>query len=341
MARMGGGHSGGGGGGGRGFGGGGSFGGSRGGSFGGGGFGGGHHGGFGGHHHHHPHHHGHYYGGWHFGPRRYYGYGGGCFGGLFSGIIFIVIFAMFFLVWLTAPSAEADITKSTVNRVPLSSTATTVTDDYFTDEVNAIQTAVDQQQLDRALADFHQKTGVYTYLYITNTINGDTSPNYDETEEFMLNKYYELFGENNEDCLLILYFEYPNNNYNTWPMCGDRAWAVMDEEAQEILLDYIDLYYNDLDLTYTEMFIAAFNDAGDRIMGGKTPITDGLSIGNIILILIVAVVVIAVVVSVVKRYRDTDPNRDDKNGSNSGGASSTMSEDDRRKEAYRRKYGSK
>ena len=336
---MGGGHSGGGGGGGRGFGGGGSFGGSRGGSFGGGGFGGGHHGGFGGHHHHH-HHHGHYYGGWHFGPRRYYGYGGGCFSGLFSTVIFLVIFVAFFVVWLIAPAANADITKSTVDRVPLSTSSTVITDDYFTDEVNVIQTAVDQQRLEAALANFHQKTGVYTYLYITNSINGNTSPNYAETEEFMLNKYYELFGEGNEDCLLILYFEYPNNNYNSWPMCGDRAWAVMDEEAQEILLDYIDLYYYDLDLTYTEMFVTAFNNAGERIMGGRTSLVADLSVGNIILIVILAAVVIAVIVSIVKRYRETDPNRKDNDGNN-GGSSSTMSEDDRRKEAYRRKYGNK
>lgn len=336
MARMGGGHSGGGGGGGRGFGGGGSFGGSRGGSFGGGGFGGGHHGGFGGHHHHH--HHGHYYGGWHFGPRRYYGYGGGCFGGLFSAVIFLVLFVTFFIVWLSAPAADVDITKSTIERVPLYTNSTVLTDDYFTDEVNAIQTAVDQQRLKMTLANFRQKTGVYTYLYITNSLNGNTSPSYDETEEFMLNKYYELFGNDNEDCLLILYFEYPNNTYNTWPMCGDRAWMVMDGEAQEILLDYIDLYYYDLDLTYTEMFVNAFNDAGDRIMGGKTPITAGLSIGNIFLIIILAVVVIAVAVSIVKRYRETDPKRNNNDGNDGG---STMSEDDRRKEAYRRKYGNK
>jgi len=328
MARMGGGHSGGGGGGGRGFGGGGSFGGSRGGSFG---------GGFGGPHHHHPHHHHHFYGGWHFGPRRYYG--GGCLGGMFSSIVFIVIFAMFLLVWLFAPSAEANITKSTVDRVPLHTVSTTITDDYFTDEVNVIQTAVDQQKLENALADFHQKTGVYTHLYITNRLNGNTSPNQKEVEEFMFDKYYELFGEGNEDCLLILYFEYPNNNYNTFPICGDRAWAVMDGEAQEILLDYIDLYYNDLDLTYTEMFITSFNDAGERIMGGKTPVTADLSLGNIILIVIIIAAAIAIIVPIVKKNRGNG-NKNNNGGNNDNGTSG-MSEEDRRKEAYRKKYGTR
>lgn len=332
---MGGGHSGGGGGGGRGFGGGGGFGGSRGGSFGG-GFGGPSRGGFGGPYHR-PHHHHHFHGGWYFGPRRYYG--GGCLGGMFSSIIFIVIFAMFLLLWLFAPSAEANITKSTVNRTPLHTVSATVTDDYFTDEVNVIQTAVDQQKLENALSDFHRETGVYTYLYITNTINGDTSPNMTEVEEFMFDKYYELFGEGNEDCLLVLYFEYPNNNYNTFPVCGDRAWAVMDEEAQEILLDYIDLYYNDLDLTYTEMFIASFNDAGERIMGGKTPVTAGLSIGNIILIVIIIGAAIAIIVPIVKKNRGNG-NKNNNSGNNSDNTSG-MSEEDRRKEAYRKKYGTR
>ena len=335
MARMGGGHSGGGGGGGRGFGGGGSFGGSRGGSFGG-GFGGPSHGGFGGphHHHHYPHHHHHFYGGWHFGPGRYYG--GGCLGGMFSSIFFIAIFVVFMLVWFLTPTAEANITQSTIVREPLHSTSTVVTDDYFTDEVNAIQTAVDQQQLENALLDFHRKTGVCTHLYITNTINGNTSPSSSEIEAFMYDKYYELFGDGNEDCLLVLYFEYPNNNYNTFPMCGDRAWRVMDSEAQEILLDYIDLFYYDLDLTYTEMFISAFNNAGDRIMGGKTPATAGLSTGNIVFIVIIIAAAAAIIIPIIKKNR--------KGGSSNGGnnnSTSGMSEEDRRKEAYRKKYGSR
>ena len=256
---------------------------------------------------------------------------------MLSGIIFIVIFAAFFILWLLAPSAEASITKSTQDRISLVAVTETVTDDYFTDEVNCIQTAVDQRNLERAIANFSAETGVYTYLYITNSLNGDTSPNYDETEEFMLAKYYELFGESNEDCMLVLYFEYANNNYNTWTMVGDNAYAVMDDEAQDILLDYVDLYYNDLDLTYTEMFVTAFDKADDRIMGGVTPVTAGLSMGNIFLIAIIGIAVIAVIVTTVKRYRDTDPNRNNGNG----GSTSGMSEEDRRKEAYRRKYGSK
>ena len=84
-------------------------------------------------------------------------------------------------------------------------------------------------------------------------------------------------------------------------------------------------------------------DAFEATEEGQVQEDEGDGAGWIILIVIVAVAVIAVVVSVVKRYRDTDPNRGNKNDGNddNGGSSSTMSEDDRRKEAYRRKYGSK
>ena len=88
-------------------------GGSRGGGFGGGGFGGGSRpgggfggprpGGFGGPHHH-PHHHGPHFG-WGFGPRRYYGGGGGCMGAIMGPII-IALFFIFMLVFMLLPSGN-------------------------------------------------------------------------------------------------------------------------------------------------------------------------------------------------------------------------------------------
>ena len=87
-------------------------GGGRGGSFGGGGFGGGPRpggfgggprpGGFGGHHHHHHHHHGPYFG-WGFGPRRYYGGGGGCLGPVIVPI-FVAVFIIFALIFMMLPA---------------------------------------------------------------------------------------------------------------------------------------------------------------------------------------------------------------------------------------------
>ena len=99
-------------GGGGGFGGGsrgGSFGGgSRGGGFGGGprpGMSGGPRPGFGGPgYHHHHHHHGPHFG-WGFGPRRYYGGGGGCAGAI-MGPVFIAIFLIFMLVYMLLPSGN-------------------------------------------------------------------------------------------------------------------------------------------------------------------------------------------------------------------------------------------
>ncbi len=98
-------------------GGGGFSGGSRGGSFGGGGFSGGSRGGgfgggprpggFGGHHHHHHHHHGPHFG-WGFGPRRYYGGGGGCLGAFMAPIIFVIFFA-FMLIYMLLPSGNVHV----------------------------------------------------------------------------------------------------------------------------------------------------------------------------------------------------------------------------------------
>ncbi len=261
-----------------------------------------------------------------------------------SLVIFVVIFSMIFFFSLfdscsyiggSSPQPEDGITESTVVRQPMPSQYLVEIDEYYYDGPGAIGSAAGQYSLEKSLVGFYEKTGVQPYLYIAGEIDGNTKPDFDDIERFMNDKYYELFRD--EGHILVLYFEYETGEYNTWYMCGDDAYNhVMDDEACEILLDYIDHYYKRSDtVDYADLFTKAFESAGERIMGGKTGGTDWVDVA--VTLSFVAVIVVIIVV-IVKNYRKTKPGGDD-NSDVGGSSDDNMSEDDRRKERYRKKYG--
>lgn len=98
--------------------------------------------------------------------------------------------------------------------------------------------------------------------------------------------YDELFKD--EGHILLLFYEHnSDSNYMTWYVCGAMAKTVMDQEACDILLDYVDHYYFS-DLSEDEMFSTAFEKAGDRIMTvTKSPLP----------MIIVAIIVLVIVVT--------------------------------------------
>jgi hypothetical protein len=252
--------------------------------------------------------------------------------------IIIILFVFIMIISLFSAPDSAGITRSTRQREPLDASYITAIDEYYHDGPGVIMSAADQYSLENSMKSFYQKTGVQPYLYIDDDINGNTRPGYDAVEEFMYSEYAALFGSD-EGHLLILYFEYPNGEYNTWYMWGNNAHMVMDDEACEILLDYIDYNYSQYDvgytLKYTQMFVSSFDSAAERIMGGRTSIFESMSVGTIILLILGVVGVIALIIYIVKRYKDTNPNRRGPDG----GSSDNMSEEDRRKDKYRRRYG--
>lgn len=332
---MGGGHSGGGHGGGS-FGGGG-FSGGRGGGFGGGprpgGFGGGPRGPRRG-----------WYGPrFYWGPRFFWGPGWG-WGWGFRGFIMpfiwlsvflVIIFFVAFAALFSRPDS-AGITRSTRDREPLNAAYVTVIDEYYHDGAGCIDTAVKQHNLKKSLQNFYARTGVQPYLYIDDDLDGNKYPSYTDVENFMYSKYDALFSD--EGHLLVLYFEYPNGEYNTWWICGDNAIRdVMDNEACEILLDYIDYHYGKMygHGDYSELFCASFDSAAERIMGGKTSPFENMSAGSILILIIAVGGGVALIVYFIVKFVQ---NR--KDGGNGGGSDGDgMSREDRRKEKYRRQYG--
>jgi uncharacterized membrane protein len=189
--------------------------------------------------------------------------GCGCFTAvvllILVGILLAIVFAVRSCSVSSNSGEDVEITKSTVAREALPRGSVDETG-YYTDQLGWID---NQTQLLPGLKRFYQKTGVQPYLFITDTINGSHSPTAGELDEAARSLYDELFTD--EAHLLLVFFEY-DSNYMDRYVCGTQAKTVIDNEAANILLDYVDRYYYDSSLSEGAFFSKAFSDAADRIM---------------------------------------------------------------------------
>ncbi len=191
-------------------------------------------------------------------------------------ILFIVIAAM------VNAGGGGDITKSTVAREALKPGMVNETG-YFTDELGWIR---NKTELESGLKYFYQKTGVQPYVYITDTVNGSHYPTETSLESYANKLYDKLFTD--EAHLLFVFFEYEPSQYMYCGVGGAQTKTIIDKEAQDILLDYVDKYYYDKGLSEEEFFSKAFSDTADRIMTvTKSPWIPVLIVaGAVILIMI-------------------------------------------------------
>lgn len=178
-------------------------------------------------------------------------------------------------------SNNFDITKSSIDREPLPAGVVNETD-YYTDELGWIG---NRTKLTEGLKYFYKKTGVQPYLYITDEVNGSHFPTESEMDSFANNLYDELFTD--EAHLLFVFHEY-DERYMYWYVGGAQTKTVIDNEAADILMDYVDKYYFSENLSDEEFFSKSFSDSADRIMTvTKSPwITVWIVIGVVILVLI-------------------------------------------------------
>lgn len=214
---------------------------------------------------------------------------GGC--GCLTLIIVLLIIIIFIamingLSSFDSGSMESSgITTSTVEREALPKGSVNETD-YYTDELGWIS---NETKLVRGLKYFYEKTGVQPYLYITDTVGGSHYPSESELDAYARNLYDELFTD--EAHILLVFFEYENEGYMDRYVCGTQAKTVIDSEAADILLDYLDRNYYNNDLTDEEFFSNSFSDAADRIMTvTKSPWISVMTVfGIIVLVLILFV----------------------------------------------------
>lgn len=230
--------------------------------------------------------------------------GGGC-GSVFGSFIAIIIIISFIGLFIAALEGSANgniplfIERSTVNREPLPDSKCTPYEEWYQDDWGDwIDDYGEEDSLIHGLRYFYEKTGVQPYLWIMGEEGKDFK--YEESlEELSDIKYKELFGDD-EGHLIVIFREYPNasSNYICTATPGyDAEVQVMDEQAREILLDYIDYYYTDNNLTEGQFFDQAFCQAANRMMKKQL---SWKQIGVIVAVAIILVIGIIITAKIVK-----------------------------------------
>ena len=199
-------------------------------------------------------------------PYRGMGYrpsfhGGSGGNSIISGVIAILtlVVILFAAVRSMGLGNGGSITASTVDREPLP-VGSVIETEYYTD--NLFWFGNDKALLD-GMKDFYRQTGVEPDLYITDKVDGSRNPSATQMEDFAGNLYDELFQD---EAHLLLVFQDADGHYTDWVITGAQAKQVVDTEAVNILLDYVDRYYYDTSLDESELFGRAFSKAADRMM---------------------------------------------------------------------------
>ena len=183
------------------------------------------------------------------------GGGGGCClgrGCLTTLLVFLIIFFALILIGGVATSiggvntsagggpSSGSIAKSTVEREALPPSACTETG-YYTDEEDWFSRP---SNLESGLKYFYQKTGVQPYVYVVGSSHGTTLS---ALQAFADETYDSLFSD--EGHYLLVFYDNGAGGYSWAYAVGTQAKTIMDNEANEILADYIDRYYYDNTIT--------------------------------------------------------------------------------------------
>lgn len=252
---------------------------------------------------------GHSYGG---GSRNYYGptyvnhsYNGGVYRssgssmmGLISGIVTLIIIGVILLS--LAPSAGTNgITRSTIERQPLDKQYVQTGDgQFFRDDIGWIGSP---NRLNKDLRYFYEKTGVWPYLVITETVYGSYSPSGEDVMNYAEEIYRDRYTD--EGHMVFVFQSQDNSDYYMMGCyTGAQANLVVDTyEATEILYDYLDSYWW-TDKDEEAFFGDAFADAADRIMKVTPNYTYRVVV--VIGVVVVLLILLAITNKIIKRKKE-------------------------------------
>jgi hypothetical protein len=232
------------------------------------------------------------------------GCGSGCASSLVILAIIIVVILLFSILGPTGTGSS--ITASSWQREPLAVGLAQDTGDYYQDDIGDWIIG-DSAKLKQSQRYFRQQTGVMPYLWITNQINGSRTASFAELEAAMGELYTEKFTD--QAHMILIFYEPYDGQYKTAWYTGSAAKTVVDEEAGNIILDYLDHYYYDSSLDEVDFFATVLEKSADRIMQ-VTPnyfVVFGFVVGGLILIyLVYRVVAMIWKQKNIKRQQDID-----------------------------------
>ena len=219
-------------------------------------------------------------------------------------IIPILVFAGMLYAFLedTDIGTFFDVQRSTIQREALPASKCDPIDEWYKDDWGDwIDESGEETSLENGLKHFYETTGVQPYLWIMGEEGGDYMSE-GSVEELSEATYKEMFGDD-EGHVLIIFREYPNasSNYICTVTPGyDAETQVIDDEAKEIILDFIDYYYTDSELNEGQFFARAFTSSADRIMIKQIPLS---VLYTIIVSVIVLVIGLIIVVSIIRKRK--------------------------------------
>lgn len=192
--------------------------------------------------------------------------GRGCLTPLLVVVVILVVLALIGgvsdEVSGTNATSSTTIGASTVEREALPPSASRETG-YYTDEEGWFSRP---SSLEKGLKYFYKKTGVQPYVYVVGSSHGTTLS---ALQAFSDETYDALFDD--EAHYLMVFYDNGSGGYTWAYTVGSQAKTVMDQEANEILADYIERYYSDNTITDEEFFSLSFEKTADRIMTVTKP----------------------------------------------------------------------
>ena len=248
------------------------------------------------------------WGGWGWGPRRRMMMGGpmmggpmhrgggcgGCMGGLLALVLVIFVVSLIgMFANFAAPTggmgaggitSSRQVTRSTVRRNALPRGEADSTVPMYVDHLGLIRNST---VLNRGLANFQDRTGVRPILYIVGpaAFGGATQPTDSQLDAFAQARY-DAMTSNEAHLLFLFFYNGSPGGYALWNVAGRQAQTVMDGEAWDILMDYVEMYYA-RNLQWHDRFARAFDEGSQRIMtvtrSGWIPV---LVVAGVLLILL-------------------------------------------------------
>ena len=196
------------------------------------------------------------------------------------------------------------IQRSTIAREKLPEDDCDPIDEWYQDDWGTwiSENSNEEDALIDGLEYFYEKTGIQPYLWITGEEIGSEYQSEGSLEDWAEDQYVELFGED-EGHLLIVFREYPDESGDyicTVTPGYNASTVVMDDEAREILLDYIDYYYEKTEYNEGQFFGHALEKAADRMM---TKQLTNREIITIVAVVLIAAIVIVIIVNVRKKRK--------------------------------------
>lgn len=173
-------------------------------------------------------------------------------------VVIMVLLMVFYLISNLSSCSFNEVSRSTVEREKLPSSAVKETA-YYTDADGSW--IYSPSTLERGMRAFYENTGVQPYLYI---LPNGAATSTQELSSQAEKLYDRLFTD--EGHFLLVFCDDGYGSFHCGYTVGSQAKTVMDDEAVGILADYLDRYYNDYSLSEEEIFSNAFSGTANRIM---------------------------------------------------------------------------